>query len=130
MTGLNLIPLNFSLEVDLWGQINDVLLYKRICRLNFIVLDGKLAARHQKKDMNPHCICLIMNVPKHYPSQKHSRGRKIWVPIGFIQTRKLLQAFRYQLKRLKPTLSKGLAFAKKIPALVNLWAINMNGKTY
>jgi hypothetical protein len=70
-----------------------------------------------------------MNVPKHYPSQKHSPGREIWVPIDFFQTRKLLKAFRYQLKMLKPTLGKALAFAKKIPALLNLWVINMNGKT-
>ncbi len=29
---------------------------------------------------------------------------------------------------LKPTLGKGLAFAKTIPALVNLWIINITGK--
>jgi hypothetical protein len=30
----------------------------------------------------------------------------------------------------KPTLERGLTFAKKIPALVNLWVINMDGKVY
>jgi hypothetical protein len=30
----------------------------------------------------------------------------------------------------KFTLDTGLAFAKNIPALVNLWVINMDGKDY
>jgi hypothetical protein len=47
-----------------------------------------LAAGHQKKDRNPYCIFLVMNVPKHYPSQKHSLERKIWVPIDFFSNKK------------------------------------------
>jgi hypothetical protein len=39
----------------------------------------------------------------------------------------ILQAFRYQLKS---TLDKGLAFAKTIPALVNLWVISMIEQTF
>jgi hypothetical protein len=100
------------------------------CRLNFIILGGKLAAGHKKKYRNPYCICLIINDPKHYPSQKHSPRREIWVPIDFFTIRKFLKAFRYQLQVLKSTLGKGLAFAKNIPALVNFWAINMNGNNY
>jgi hypothetical protein len=30
----------------------------------------------------------------------------------------------------KSTLDRSLAFAKKIPALVNLWVISMHGKNY
>jgi hypothetical protein len=28
---------------------------------------------------------MIINVPKHYPSQKHSPGREIWVLIDFLK---------------------------------------------
>jgi hypothetical protein len=31
---------------------------------------------------------------------------------------------------LKSTLDRGLAFVKKVPALVNLWVANMSGKNY
>jgi hypothetical protein len=52
-------------------------------RLIFIVLAGKLAAGHKNKHRNPHCICLVTYFSKHYQSQKHSPGSKIWVPIDF-----------------------------------------------
>jgi hypothetical protein len=61
------------------------------CRLNFIILGGKLAAGHKKKYRNPYCICLIINDPKHYPSQKHSPRREIWVLIDFFIIRKFLK---------------------------------------
>jgi hypothetical protein len=48
----------------------------------------------------------------------------------FLNNKKLLKALRYQLKMFKSTLEIGLAFAEKIPALVNLWVINMDGKVY
>jgi hypothetical protein len=48
----------------------------------------------------------------------------------FIQTKKFLNALRYQLKVFKSTLYRSLAFANKIPALVNLLVISMNGKNY
>jgi hypothetical protein len=100
------------------------------CRPNFIALDSKLIAGGQQKARNPVCICLVMNVPYYYSSQKHSPKRKIWVLIDFFKTKKLLKALRYQIKLFKSTLDRGLAFAKKIPAIVNLWVINMDGKDY
>jgi hypothetical protein len=130
MTGLKLIPLTFFFEID--SGVNCVMFYiLGCCRLNFIVLDGILSAGHQKKDRNHYCICLVMNVPKHYPSQKHSPERKIWVPVNFLQTKKLLKAFRKQLKMLKSILGKGLTFAKKISTLVSLWVTNnIKGENY
>jgi hypothetical protein len=89
-----------------------------------------MAAGHKKKDRNPDCICLVMNVPKHYPSQNHSPGSKRWVPNDLFQTKKFLNALRFQLEVLKSTLNTGLALARKIPALVNLWVNSMNGKNY
>ncbi len=46
------------------------------------------------------------------------------------QTKKFLNALRYQLKVFKSTLDRSLACANKIPALVNLLVISMNGKNY
>jgi hypothetical protein len=89
-----------------------------------------MAAGHNKKARNPDCICLVMNAPKHYPSKKHFPGSKRWVPNDLFQTKKFINALRYQLKVFKSTLDRSLAFAKKIPALVNLWVISMNGKNY
>jgi hypothetical protein len=51
------------------------------CRHKLIVLGGKLKVVLQKKDRNPYCICLVLNVPKHSTSPKRSPGGKIWVPI-------------------------------------------------
>ncbi len=48
----------------------------------------------------------------------------------FFKTRKLLQAFRCELKMFQSTLGKGLSFAKTKPALLNLWVISMIGKNY
>ncbi len=48
----------------------------------------------------------------------------------FFLTKKLLKALSYQFNMLKSTLDSVLAFAKKIPPLVNLWVISMNGKNY
>ncbi len=42
--------------------------------------------------------------------------------------KKLPRVLRYQLKILKSTLDRGLACAKRILALMNLWVTNMNGK--
>ncbi len=86
MTGLKLIPLIFSSEIDIWGQKHCVLLCLRMLQMQFHChIDNKMAAGHQQKDRNPYWICLIMNVPKHYPSQKRSPGREIWVPIDFLK---------------------------------------------
>ncbi len=49
-------------------------------------------------------------------------------PLIFFQTKKLHKDLSYQFKMLKSTLDRVLGFAKKTPALVNLWVINMNGK--
>ncbi len=89
-----------------------------------------MAAGHNKKDRNPDCICLIMNVPKHNPSKTHFPGSKRWVPNDLFQIKKFLNALRYHSKVFKSTLDRSLAFANKIPALVNLWVISMNGKNY
>jgi hypothetical protein len=48
----------------------------------------------------------------------------------FLQTKNLLKALRYQLKKFKFTLETGLAFAKKIPSVVNLWVTNINRTNY
>ncbi len=52
------------------------------------------------------------------------------MPIDFFLTKKLLKAVIYQFKMLKSPLDRVLGFAKKIPALVNLWVNNVNGKNY
>jgi hypothetical protein len=87
-----------------------------------------MAAGHNKKDKIPDCICLIMNVSKHYPSKNHFPGSKRWVPNDLFQTKKFLNALRYQLMVFRSTLDRSLAFANKIPALLNFWVISMNGK--
>jgi hypothetical protein len=87
-----------------------------------------MAAGHNKKDRNPDCICLIMKVSKHYPSKKHFPASKRWVPNDLFKTKKFLNALRYQLKVFRSTLDRSLAFANKIPALLNFWVISMNGK--
>jgi hypothetical protein len=89
-----------------------------------------MAAGHKKKDRNPDCICLVMNIPKHNPSQKHSPRSKSWVSNDLFQTKKFINALRFQLEVLKSTLDRVLALPKKIPALVNLWVISMNGTNY
>ncbi len=64
-------------------------------------------------------------------NQKHIlQGGKYGCPLIFFQTKKLLKAFIYQFKMLKSTLDRVLGFAKQIPALVNLWVDNLNGKNY
>jgi hypothetical protein len=48
----------------------------------------------------------------------------------FFHAKKLPRVLRYQLKIiLKPTLDRGLACAKRIPALMNLWVTDVNAKT-
>jgi hypothetical protein len=44
---------------------------------NFIALGGKLAAGHKKKDRNPHCIFLVMNVPNITHHKKILQGGNI-----------------------------------------------------
>jgi hypothetical protein len=102
----------------------------RYCRLNFIILDGKLAAGHQKQDINPNSICLVMNVTKHHINKTFSREEDMAAHCFFFQTKNLLKAFRNQLKMFKSTLGIGLAFTKKIPALVNLCVTNINGTNH
>jgi hypothetical protein len=65
-----------------------------------------------------------MNVLKHYTFLKHLQGSKSWVTNDFFKPKKALS---YQLKMLKSTLNRGLAFAKKLLHLC--WVISMNGKS-
>ncbi len=101
------------------------------CKLNFIVLDGNLTIGHQKNDMNPNCICLVMNVPKHYCTLYLNIFH--WAKDGcrmiFFQTKKFLKDLRYQLMLFRFTFNRGLALAKT-SALVYLQVININGKSY
>jgi hypothetical protein len=55
------------------------------------------------------------------------QGAKDEYPVIYFKQKKFLNALRYQLKVFKSTLDRRLAFAKKIPALVNLC---MKGKNY
>jgi hypothetical protein len=50
--------------------------------------------------------------------------------IAFFQPKKLLQAFRYQLKMLKAHFELRFGLCKKMPALMDPWVTNMNGKNY
>jgi ribosomal protein S26 len=52
--------------------------------LNFIVLDGKLAAGHKNKDRNPYCILSGHECSKTLPTTKTFSREKIWVPINFL----------------------------------------------
>jgi hypothetical protein len=52
------------------------------------------------------------------------------MPIAFFQPKKLLKAFRYQLKMLKVHFELRFGLCKKMPALMNPWVTNMNGKNY
>jgi hypothetical protein len=55
-----------------------------------------------------------MNALKHDTFLKHLQGSKRWVTNYFFQAKRFLKAFSYQLKMLKSTLNRGLAFAKKL----------------
>ncbi len=52
------------------------------------------------------------------------------MPIDFFKLKKLLKAFRYQLKMLKVHFELRFSFYKKMPALMDHWVTNMNGKNY
>jgi hypothetical protein len=54
------------------------------CRPNFMVLNDKMAVGHQKKDRNPYCICLVLNVPKHPHHQNILQGGKYGCPSFFL----------------------------------------------
>jgi hypothetical protein len=71
-----------------------------------------------------------MTVPTHDTSPKNFLGMKKWVPNDFFHIKKLPRVLRYQLKIFKSTLDRGLACAKRKPALMKIWVTNMNGKNY
>jgi hypothetical protein len=112
MTGLKLIPVTFSFEIDLWGQFMKFFCLSGCCRLNFIILGGKLAAGHKKKYRNPYGICLIINDPKHYRSQKHTPRREIWVPIDFLN-KKVSKGFQVSTTGVKVHFGQRVGFCQK-----------------
>jgi hypothetical protein len=83
-----------------------------------------MAVGHQKKDKNPYCICLVMTVPKHSNHLNLLQRGKCGCPLIFSNI-KASKCFQVSIKILKSTLDRGLAFAKKVLALVNLCVTNM-----
>jgi hypothetical protein len=60
-------------------------------RLNFIVLDGKLAAGHRNKDRNPYCICLVRNFPNMTNHKTILQGGKYGCPLIFLKQKSFLR---------------------------------------
>ncbi len=61
---------------------------------------------------------------------KHFLGRKIWVPIDFFSNREASKGPQVLTDDVKNHLNGDLAFAKEIPAVLNIWVTYMKGRKY
>jgi hypothetical protein len=87
---------------------------------------GKLTVGHQKRQESiSHLFGRDCEKTLHTVPPKLSR-EEIWVAIDFFSNREASKGPQVLTDDVKIHLNGGLAFAKKIPAVLNIWVTDMN----